>query len=310
MAELIKQKFLFSTRSYRQQAQDLLDQMLFEEGIIERRDFSDGEHYLRIVSDVSTRDAILLGGTISDKDTIELYDIACGLVDSGVHRLWIVIPYYGCSTMERAVKSGEVVTAKTRARLLSSIPLPGSGAQIVLLDLHVDSIAWYFEGNMRPTHLQGKSLLLDMIKSLSSDENFVLGSTDAGRAKQVEKLANSLNVTPAFIFKRRLDSGATEVTAVSAQVKDKHVIIYDDMIRTGGSLIGAAKAYHDAGAIRISVVATHGIFAGDAVNKLRECGLIDMIIVTDSHPNSYKVESDFIKVVKISALLTDFLHNQ
>ena len=300
-------KLLFSTKAYTTLAVNLLTLGDFETGNLERKDFADGEHYLRILTNVTGRDAILLGGTPSDADIMELYDIACGLVDSGVHRLYIIIPYYGCSTMERAVKSGEVVTAKTRARLLSSIPLPGSGAQIVLLDLHVDSIAWYFEGNMRPTHLQGRSLLLQMIKSLVNDDDYVLASTDAGRAKQVQSLANDLNVLPSFIFKKRLDSGATEVSAVSAQVKDKHVIIYDDMIRTGGSLIGAARAYKEAGAARISVVSTHGIFAGDALKNLKECGLFDAIVVTDSHPNARKVECDFVRVFSVAPLLAEFL---
>jgi ribose-phosphate pyrophosphokinase len=304
-------KLLFSTVGYTPLANDLISlslaTALFEKGEVERRQFADGENYLRILSPVRTRDAIIIGGTVSDEDTLELYDFACGLVASGVHRLWIVIPYFGYSTMERSVNPGEIVKAKTRARLLSSIPLPGSGAQVVMLDLHVDSVAHYFEGSMVPVHIQGKDILLDMIRSLSPDGDFVLASTDAGRAKQVEKLANIMKVPASFVFKKRNDDGSTEVTAVSAGVRDKHVIIYDDMIRTGGSLINAAKAYKDAGAARISVVSTHGIFAGDAVERLQACGLIDVVIVTDSHSNARKKESAFIRVASIAPLLADFL---
>lgn len=307
-------KFIFSTKAYEPLVNDLLAlslaPALFEKGEVERREFADGEDYLRITSRVTTRDAVLVGGTVSDEDTLELYDFACGLVSSGVHRLWIVIPYYGYSTMERSTKPGEIVKAKTRARLLSSIPLPGSGAQVVMLDLHVDSVAHYFEGSMQSVHIQGQDILLDMIRSLSTDGNYVLASTDAGRAKQVEKLANILKVPASFVFKKRNDDGTTEVTAVSAGVRDKHVIIYDDMIRTGGSLINAAKAYKDAGAARISVVSTHGIFAFDAVEKLHACGLIDVVLVTDSHSNARKKQSAFIRVASIAPLLADFLSNQ
>jgi len=298
-------KLLFSTQSYLPLYNKLLPLGNFEAGNLKRRDFADGEHYMQIQSTIKERDVVVLGGTISDSDTLEIYDLACGLVDAGAHRMWIIIPYYGYSTMERAVKTGEVVKAKTRARLLSSIPVPGSGAQVVMLDLHVDSIAWYFEGNMRPHHLIGRNLLLDMIRSLVTEKDFVLASTDAGRAKQVQSLANDLGVLPSFIFKKRLDNGQTEVSAVSAQVKDKQVIIYDDMIRTGGSLIGAAQAYMDAGAKSISVVTTHGIFAQDALVKLRGCGLITKIAVTDSHPNA--INSDFVTVFSIAKLLSDFL---
>ena len=307
-------KFVFSTKGYEPHVDDLLSlalaSALFEKGEVERKSFPDGEDYLRILTRVAKQDAIVIGGTVTDKDTLELYDLACGLVSSGVHRLWIVIPYYGYSTMERSKYAGEVVKAKTRARLLSSIPLPGSGAQVVMLDLHVDSVTHYFEGSMQPVHIQGKDILLDMIRSLSADGDYVLASTDAGRAKQVESLANDLKVPASFVFKKRNDDGSTEVTAVSAGVEDKHVIIYDDMIRTGGSLVNAAKAYKEAGASRISVVSTHGIFAGEAVEKLQTCGLIDVVVVTDSHSNARLKESAFIRVVKIAPLLANFLSSQ
>jgi ribose-phosphate pyrophosphokinase len=91
-------------------------------GKVEVKDFPDGERYQRIVSDISDKDVILVAGTISDQDTLELYDLACALVKYGARSLDLVIPYFGYSTMERSVKRGEVVTAKTRARLLSSIP--------------------------------------------------------------------------------------------------------------------------------------------------------------------------------------------
>jgi ribose-phosphate pyrophosphokinase len=301
-------KVLFSTRSYKLLANELLKSGLFSDGMVERKDFPDGEHYTRVLPPVDGKNIVLLGGTISDEDTLELYDLACGLVAAGAHRLWIIIPYYGYATMERAVKPGEIVTAKTRARLLSSIPVPGSGAQVILFELHVDSIAFYFEGNIRPTHLQGRDILLDMIKSVGHDE-YVLASTDAGRAKQVQSLAEHCGVAASFIFNRRdPDTGTTEVLAVSTgDISGKHIIIYDDMIRTGGSLINAAKVYKESGAKCITVVSTHGVFAGDAVIKLRECGFIDKIIVTDSHPNARKEESDFITVVSIAPLLASFL---
>ena len=79
------------------------------------------------------------------------------------------------------------------------------------------------------------------------------------------------------------------------------------MIRTGGSLIGAAQAYKDAGAVRISVVATHGVFAGSAVAKLQACGLIDKIAVTDSHPASRAAEGGFVQVHSIVPLLVQYL---
>src|SRR4029453_16870358 len=104
-----------------------------------------GQHYRRIDTDPADRDVIFVGGTIDDESTLELYDLACGLVMYGAYRLRMVIPYYGYSTMGRSSRPGESVTAKTRARLISSIPTASRGTQVFLLDLHVGGLAHYFE---------------------------------------------------------------------------------------------------------------------------------------------------------------------
>src|SRR5204862_2695515 len=125
----------------------------FEPGDIERDSFPDGETYNRITSGVKGRDVILVGGTISDTDTMEVYDLGCALVKYGAQSLTLVVPFYGYSTMERAVKGGEVVKAKTRARLLSNIPSAREGNRVFMVDLHSEGIPHYFEGNITTEHL-------------------------------------------------------------------------------------------------------------------------------------------------------------
>ncbi len=295
-----------STAAYGYLAREVADLLGYELGAITRRTFPDGEHYLRIDTDPADRDVVLVGGTVDDAATLELYDLACGLVTGGAYRLRMVIPFFGYSTMERSVRVGEIVTAKTRARLLSSIPIASRGTQVHLLDLHVASIAYYFEGAIRPMEIYGKSLVTAAARRLGGDD-FVLACTDAGRAKWVESLANDLDVHAAFVYKRRHDGESTEVTGVSAQVAGKRVIIYDDMIRTGGSLANAAKAYRDAGALSIDAIATHGLFPGDSLAKLRATGLFGKIVVTDSHPRAVALASDFLQVESTAQLLATHL---
>ena len=122
-------------------------------GTVEHRLFPDGERYLRVLDRVRDRDAVLLGGTPSDRDMLDLYDLASGLVMEGARSLTLLIPFFGYSTMERQVKPGEVVVAKTRARLLSAIPPAPLGNRVVLMDLHADGITHYFEGAVVPRHL-------------------------------------------------------------------------------------------------------------------------------------------------------------
>ena len=300
------QPLVFSTESYAYLGSAIAAAGGWEQGSVTRRRFPDGEHYLRLETDPADRDVILIGGTPDDASTLELYDLACGLVAEGAYRLRMVIPFYGYSTMERSVRSGEIVTAKTRARLLSSIPMASRGTQVFLLDLHVASIAHYFEGGTRTIHVYGKSIVTAAARRLGGDD-FVLACTDAGRAKWVESLANDLGVAAAFVYKRRVDGSETHVTGVSAQVAGKRVIIYDDMIRTGGSLLGAAEAYKQAGAASIDAIATHGLFPGTSLAKLRASGLLGRIVVTDSHPRAVALADDYLEVDSTASLLTEHL---
>lgn len=305
---------VFSTERYNYLRGHLLDiaKDKIEDGSIEITHFPDGERYIRLESSVEQRDVFLIGGTISNDDTLEIFDLASAIVKYGAQSLTIIIPYFGYSTMERAVKIGEVVTAKNRAVLLSAIPKSRFGNKVVLFDLHSEGIPHYFENDIQPIHLYCKEIVMNAANQLSNCNDFVLASTDAGRAKWVESLANDLGVVAGFVFKRRTNAIETVVTSISADVKDKHVIIYDDMIRTGGSLINAAKAYHLFGAKRISVITTHGIFVGNVMEKLLDCGIIDKVICTDSHPNAeqWKEKSDFVEIKSIAPLIFDFIKKE
>jgi ribose-phosphate pyrophosphokinase len=180
------------------------------------------------------------------------------------------------------------------------------GTQVFLLDLHVASIAHYFEGGIRPIHVYGKSLVIAAANRLAGND-FVLASTDAGRAKWVESLAKDLQVDAAFVYKRRTSGSDTEVTGVSANVAGKHVVIYDDMIRTGGSLIAAAQVYKDNGALSIDAIATHGVFPAESLERIRKSGLFGQVVTTDSHPRAVALASDFLQVDSTAKLLTEHL---
>jgi ribose-phosphate pyrophosphokinase len=301
---------VFSIAAYDYLGQAIAAGAGWELGKVARRTFPDGEHYHRIDTDPADRDIVLVGGTVDDAAALELYDLACGLATGGAYRLRLVIPFYGYSTMERSVRPGEVVKAKTRARLLSSIPQASRGTQVFLLDLHVDAIAHYFEGAIRTVHVYGKHLVTAAARALGGDD-FVLACTDAGRAKWVESLANDLGVDAAFVFKRRTSGDTTQVTGVSARVAGKRVVIYDDMIRTGGSLLDAAAAYRDAGAVAIDAVATHGVFPGESLARIEARGLLGSVAVTDSHPRAVELggaRGSFLRVEGIAGLLVEHLN--
>ena len=296
---------VFSIVDYEAFAAELAQLAAAPLGTIERDSFPDGEHYLRVDDEVNDRDVVLVGGTCDHEATLELYDLACALVESGASTLTLVVPYFGYSTMERASKHGEAVMAKNRARLLSSIPSAKLGNQILLLDLHTEGIPHYFEGTIRPFHVSAKPVIERLVKDLAG-ERFILGSTDAGRAKWVASLANSLGMPAAFAYKRRLSAEETEVAAVSTSFSGETVVIYDDMIRTGSSLIGAARAYRDAGAGKIFAIATHGVFPAGALERMQDSGLFEAIGVTNSHRNARELSG--VVVRSVAPLFVEYLN--
>ncbi|MCL2725985.1 MAG: ribose-phosphate diphosphokinase [Polyangiaceae bacterium] len=291
-------RLLFTIPSYDYLEPAFLAAGDFERGRIERKYFPDGERYLRILSELWGRDVVVLGGTPTDVDWLEVFDLASGIARAGARSLAIVMPYFGYSTMERAVLSGEVVIAKTRARLLSSIPAPEGGTRVFLFDLHTVGIEFYLDDRVLTRHIFGAPLVTKKIKERVGGSSFVLGACDAGRAKWVQSLAHDMGVTPAYVYKQRdPESGDLVVTGVNADVNGKEVVLYDDMIRTGSSLLQAGQAYLGAGAKRVHAIASHLVLPGGALDKLVASGVFASIMGTDSHPGSLKLpRTDIISI--------------
>lgn len=298
-------RLLFTTSSYRYLEETFHAVGEFDRGVLEQRPFPDGEIYRRVVDDAWGREVVLLGGTPSDADWLELYDFGCALSRAGARSLSIVMPYFGYATMERAVRPGEVVAARNRARLISAIPPCEGGTRTFLFDLHTDGIEFYFDDRHTTHHIYGAPLVTEMIRTIVAERPFVLGATDAGRAKWVESLARKLGCAPAFVYKRRdPHDGELSITGVNADVQGKLVVIYDDMIRTGSSLLQAARAYLEAGAEAVHAVASHLVLPGDALDQILGSGLVASVNGTDSHPASAKAAAQGGIVASVAELLS------
>lgn len=297
---------LLTTPAYEPLAERLVASGGFERGGVERRTFPDGEQYQRVDCDVREREVVLLAGTVSDEDTLLAYDLASAVVRQGALRLSWVCPYFGYQTMERAAKAGEIVVAKTRARLMSAVPRAPLGNQVLLVDLHAAGIPHYFGDSVSAFHLYAKALALEAARDLGG-EDFVLAAPDAGRADWVQSLARDLGVDTAFVRKRRLSGEKTEVTFVDAQVEGRRVVIYDDMVRTGSTLVEAARAYRERGARAVSAVVTHLVLPGDSLARIQGSGLIERLAGTDTHPRARQVEGAYVTVRSVAPLLAAWL---
>lgn len=281
--------------------------------------FPDGERYHRLEENIAGADIVIVGGTITDEETMELFDMAQMMVRYKAHSIQLIIPYFGYSTMERAVKYGEDVKAKNRALLFSYIPKPPAGITVVMLDLHAEGIKDYFENGVYTEHLYAQKLILKAINDVRGKSKIVVGSTDAGRLKWIDSYAKILGCGVGTVLKRRLSGDKTELVAASASVRSKHVIVFDDMARTCGSLVTACKVYRKKGCKELTVIVTHGPLPGDSLDKLfnevdEKTGgpLVDRFIVTDSHPRVKELQAldpdgKRLIVVSVAQLLLDYL---
>ena len=297
---------IYSTESYAGLRDAVCFFGRFEPGRIETQVFPDGERYQRILTPPEGHEAVLLAGATSDEETAQIFDLATGLVENGAARLILLLPYFAYSTMDRAGEPGEIVTAKTRASLFSAIPRAARGNRVLVLDPHSDGLPHYFAPGLGATAI-GIESLVERIARRVGNHGFVLASADAGRAKWVQRIARHMDVPAAFVHKRRLGPDRTEVVALVADVRGKTVVICDDMIRTGASMLGAAQAYRDAGAARVFAIATHGVLPGDALARLEFSGLIEQLFTTDSHPRATALAGRFLRIESVAALLTESL---
>ena len=191
------------------------------------------------------------------------------------------------STMERAVHPGEVVTCKSTVKMLCGIPSSGLGNLFMLLDLHTSGIIHYFEGTVQAMELYAEPILERAIaEHIDFNEPVIFGSADLGRPLWVEAFANHFGVGIAFIRKSRSFEDTHVIGEPIGDVNGKHVVIYDDLTRSAGSLIKACEAYLQNGAVKVTAVVTHLSLIDEKVVKNVINSKIDKIIATNSNIRS------------------------
>jgi len=296
MSSTTPQRFrIFATENSEYFAQELVRRLGGGYMRIIHKVFGDGERYYRV--DITDRqeliglDAVIVSSATSDLEILEIFRVGCELAALGTRRRIFVIPFLGYSTMERAVKPGEIVTAKANARLLSAIPNCGLGNTFMFCDLHVNGIMQYFEGSCQCMELYAQAPLIKAIQThiiskLGPGNEAIFGSADLGRPLWVESFANYFHTSIAFIRKRRDMEDTRVIGTPIGDVKDKTVIIYDDMTRSGKTLINAAESYLASGAKQVMAVLSHFALNNDTIIDVLEKSCISLIISTNSHPMS------------------------
>jgi len=241
------------------------------------------------------------GGNSVNDALMELLLMIDALRRASAARITAVIPYYGYAKQDKKSKGREPISAKVVANLLK---VTGS-KRIVTMDLHAAQIQGFFD--IPVDNLMAMPVLCNYLKKEGlCDEKIVVVSPDAGGVHRAEIFAKRLNASLAIVFKRRPEPDVSEVTHIVGDVRGRIAVVVDDMISTGGTLVKAAEGLIARGATEVYTLATHGIFAGDALDQL-ERSPIRKVIVTNTIPQTTTGigSSSKIEVLSIAQILAD-----
>jgi len=261
--------------------------------------FPDGEIGVKIEENVRGKDVFLIQPTCDpvNENLMELLIMLDALRRASAKRITAVIPYFGYARQDRKDQPRVPITAKLVANLITT-----AGANRVLtLDLHAGQLQGFFDIPL--DHLYAINDFIEFIKKLKL-RNIVIVSPDVGGVKLARNYAKILNCGFAVIDKRRDSPSSTEVINILGEVKNKNVVIVDDLIATGSSLIKASEALKEKGAKKIIACITHGVLCGKDIENIKN-SCIDLLAITDSIPLPKEKQIDKIKVVSISKLLAE-----
>ncbi|MBQ6998636.1 MAG: ribose-phosphate pyrophosphokinase [Clostridia bacterium] len=243
--------------------------------------FSDGEIFVNIGETVRGSDVFVVQSTCSpvNDNIMELLIMIDAFKRASAGRITAVIPYFGYARQDRKAKARDPISAKLVADLIAT-----AGADRVLtMDLHAPQIQGFF--NVPVDHLLGMPVLSRYYKEKFKDskEETVVVSPDLGSVTRARGFAQKIDVPIAIVDKRRPKANVSEVMNIIGDIKDKNVILVDDMIDTAGTIVNSAQALRDRGAKQVFACCTHAVLSGPAIERI-ENSVIDELVVLDTVP--------------------------
>ena len=270
---------IFSGTSNKPLAQKIAKNLGLSLSSLEVFIFPDGEKRIRILDKVLDEDVCVVQSTSSPTDVnyMELFFIIDALKRSGAKSITAIVPYFGYQRQDHQFRQGEAVSVKVIAEILEKLGI----SKLIALDLHSIKIKEAF--NIPVVHLSALSIFAKFIKEKAWDKNSAtLVSPDMGGIRRIKILSAMLNNMPyAVIEKNRdLNSGKVTMRRISGKIK-RTVIIVDDMISSGGTIVTASELLKRNGVGEIVVFATHPVFSDKAPKILQESG-VSSVYVTDT----------------------------
>jgi len=265
--------------------------------------FSDGETRVEINENVRGMDVFIIQSTCTPVNVtlMELLIMIDAMKRASADRITAVVPYYGYARQDRKVAPRAPISAKLVADLITT-----AGAQRLLsMDLHAGQIQGFF--NIPVDNIFATPVLIDYMKRnyQHNQDNTVVVSPDTGGVERARAFGKRLGASLAIIDKRREGPNEAQVMNIIGNIKGKRVLILDDMIDTAGTVVQAANALAEAGALEVSVCCTHPVLSGPAIDRIEKSNIKE-IIVTDTIPLSDRAANcNRIKILSVSGLLSE-----
>ena len=292
---------LFSGRGYPELADDVASELGVELTPTSAYDFSNGEIFVRFEESVRGCDAFVLQShtTPVNKHIMEQLIMVDALKRASAKRITVVTPFYGYARQDKKHRGREPISARLMADLFKT-----AGAdRLMVVDLHASQIQGFFDGPV--DHLFALPMLANYVGSKVDRSRLTIVSPDSGRVRVAERWSDLLGGCPiAFIHKTRDPRVPNEavVGRVVGDVQGQTCVVIDDMIDTAGTIAKAVEALFEAGAKDVIVAATHGVFSGPAIERLRDCKASE-VVITNTLPISDEQKFEGLTVLSIAPLL-------
>ncbi len=299
-----KKMLIFSGSSNTELAQKVATNLGTELAEVERKSFASGEIYLRLADSVRGADCFVMQSHSGDinKTIMEQLLLVDALKRASAKRITAVLPFYPYSRQDKKALPREPISA----RLIGDMFVAAGVDRLVSIDLHTQQIQGFVDQPF--DHLTAMPLFVDYFKEKFNEPISII-SPDAGGVKRATTFAKHLEAYVGFVHKKRDPKIHNEVKSftVIGEVEDRHAILLDDIIDTGGTIAAASRILKERGALSVNVAATHGIFSDGSVEILKDAP-IDNIVVTDTLlQNGNSSQLGNVEVLSVSTIIANAL---
>ncbi|MDE7136707.1 MAG: ribose-phosphate pyrophosphokinase [Muribaculaceae bacterium] len=290
---------VFSGTNSRYMAEEICKELGVPLGQMNIQHFADGEFEVSFEESIRGCEVYLVQSTFPNSDNLmELLLMIDAAKRASAKSIIAVMPYFGWARQDRKDKPRVSIAAKLVANLLTVAGVD----RIITMDLHADQIQGFFD--VPVDHLYSSSVFIPYIQSLNLD-NLVIATPDVGGAKRANNFAKYLNVPLVLCHKQRAKANVVANMTIIGDVKDKNVVLIDDMVDTAGTITKAADLMMSAGAKSVRAVASHPIMSDPATQRVDESGLTEMIF-TNSIP--YSKDSKKVTILSVARMFADTIH--